>query len=91
MKRLTNTKIVCQTSTWDEWSHCYNTDDFASSYSESKTIDELFSDAQNALSGCTYGIARIYYGKYQIGTITKKDFEGINEYLTNFGKKLSGR
>ena len=90
MKRLTNTKIVYQTSTWSEWEHCYHTDDYASSYSESKTMDELFSDAQSTLSECTYGIARIFYGKYQIGTVTKRCFTDVTTYYTNFGKKLSG-
>ena len=89
MKHLMNTRIEYNTSTYNEWAHSYNTDDYVNTYSGSKTISELFTEAENTLSECTYGIARIFYGKYQIGTVTKKSYADVNIYYTNFGKKLS--
>lgn len=88
MKHLTNTRIEYNTSTFNEWAHCYNTDDYVNSYSSEKTISELFTEAENTLRSCTYGIARIYYGKYQIGTVTKKNYADVNIFYTNFGKQL---
>ena len=90
MKKLTNTRITFNVSTWDEYNHDYQTDDFVYSFSEPKTIKELTAEAYNTISEYTYGIARIYWGKYQIGTTTKKGCD-IDEYLTAFGKKLSGK
>lgn len=90
MKHLMNTRIEYHTSTYNEWAHCYSTDDYVNTYSGSKTISELFTEAQNTLSECTYGIARIYYGKYQIGTVTKKNYADVNIFYTDFGKRLSG-
>ena len=90
MKRLTNTRITFNVSTWDEYNYDYQTDDFIYKFDESKTIDALIIDANAVLSQYTYGIARLYWGKYQIATVVKKGCD-IDEYLTDFGKKLYGK
>ena len=90
MKQLTNTRLTLNVSTWDEYNHYYQTDDFVYSFDEPKTIDVLIIDARCLISEYTYGIARLYWGKYQIGTVTKNGCD-INEYLTSFGKKLFGK
>ena len=90
MKQLTNTTITLNVSKWDEYNHNYKTDDFVYDFGEPKTIEALIIDAKYLISEHTYGIARLYCGKYQIGAVTKKECE-INGYLTDFGKKLFGK
>lgn len=89
MKKLTNTKITFNVSLCDDFNH-WTDDDFIHFHDEPVSICKLINEAHNKLSEYTYGIARIYYGKYQIGTITNNG-DNITEYLTDFGKKLSGK
>lgn len=89
MKQLTNTRFTLNVSTWDEYNHDYKTDDFVYDFDEPKNIDVLIIDAKCLISKYTYGIARLYWGKYKIGAVVKKGFD-IDEYLTSFGKKLCG-
>lgn len=53
------------------------------------TIRELFDYAYNEIECSTLGIARIYDGKYQLGTVTKGK-NGMRTFYTNYGKKLNG-
>ena len=91
MKNLKNTSIICHVSGWSDEEHCLISDDYERSFSCNMTIHDLQRMANKMLSEWDNGIAKIYYGKYQIGTSTRRYHGSINEYLTNFGKKLCGQ
>lgn len=89
MKKLQNVKITFNVSLNDYFNHWVDYD-FIQYYNEPTTIYKLINLAHNKLSEYTYGIARLYWNNYQIGTITNNGDE-IKEFLTDFGKKLYGK
>lgn len=89
MKKLTGVKITFNVRTCDYFNHWVDYD-FIQYYDEPITICKLVNLAHNKLSEYTYGIARVYWGVYQIASITNNG-DVIKEFLTDFGKKLSGK
>ena len=89
MKKLTGVKITFNVSKCDYFNHWVDYD-FIQYYDEPITIHKLVKLAHNKLSEYTYGIARVYWGVDQIASITNNG-DDIKEYLTDFGKKLSGK
>lgn len=91
MKNLKNTSIICHVSSWNNEEHCLVCNDYERSFSCNMTIHDLQRLANEMLSMWENGIAKIYYGKYQVGTSTRRYNGFVKEYLTNFGKKLCGQ
>lgn len=90
MKQLSNTKIVCHVSEWDSIQHCLIGEDFEREYPYDMTIADLQQEAHDVLSNWENGIVKMFWGKYQVGTSTRRYGDLICEYLTNFGEKLCG-
>lgn len=86
MKKLNNARVEYHTSTYYDFSG-YKTSDWIDEYSN-VTLRELFDYAYNEIECSTFGIARIYDGKYQLGTVTKGK-DGMSVFYTNYGKKLN--
>lgn len=86
MKKLNKVRIEYHTSKYYEYEG-YRTSDWIESYSD-VTLRELFDYAYSEIECSTFGIARIYDGKYQLGTVTKGK-NGMNTFYTNYGKKLN--
>lgn len=90
MKRIKNAYIEGNTSSWNDYYHCLDTDNFCLDL-PCLTIKELFDRAYQALEQADYGIARIYDGKYQLGTVTKDRYQNMDEYYTRYGRQLMGQ
>lgn len=88
MKKLKDATIEYHTSTYCECGD-YITNDWIDKYDDDVTISVLFDDAYSEIEQSTFGIARIYQGKYQLGTVTKGN-DGMNTFYTNYGRKLNG-
>ena len=88
MKKLHDATIEYNTSTYHVYGDCIK-HDWVDEYDDDVTISELFDDAYSEIEQSTFGIARIYQGIYQLGTVTKGN-NGMNTFYTNYGRKLNG-
>lgn len=57
-------------------------------YHYKSSLEYAINDCKIDIDDCVNGIERIYKGKYQLATITKSFRNGINVYLTDYGKKF---